>query len=105
MAKAINLVNDARFESDADTDEKKTTWILRTLTGVEFIRATANGYVDHEMILNAGIVGWENFVNEDGTDIEFSIKNVGRIPPTILQDISFEIQAMSGLAEKERKNS
>ena len=105
MAKAIELVVGKEFKSDSDKDDLQTTWILRTLTGVEFMRCTSNGYVNHEMIINLGLTGWKDFPGVDCKEIEFSIENIGRIPPLILQDISFEIQTMSSLGGEERKNS
>ena len=105
MAKAIELVVGKDFVSKNDTDDEKTTWILRTLTGIEFMRCTAHGFVDHEMIIELGLTGWKDFPDAEGNEIEFSTENTGRIPPLILQDISFEIQTMSQLGESERKNS
>lgn len=105
MAKAIELVVGKEFKSDSDKDDLQTTWVLRTLTGVEFMRCTSGGFVDHEMIINLGLTGWKDFPDSDGKEIEFSIENIGRIPPLILQDISFEIQTMSSLGGEERKNS
>lgn len=105
MAKAIELVVDKEFVSKHDNDEIKTTWIIRTLTGIEFMRCTASGYVDYEMTIMLGLVGWKDFNNEDGSPIEFSKENIGRIPPLILQDISFQIQSLSSMGDDERKNS
>ena len=104
MAKAIELVVGKEFIAEHDTDDEKTTWSLRTLTGIEFMRCTAHGFVDHEMIISLGLIGWKDFPDEAGNEIEYSSANIGRIPPLILQDISFEIQTMSQLGEKERKN-
>jgi len=105
MAKAIELLIGKEYQADADTDELKTTWILRTLTGIEFMRCTAHGYVDHEMIIGLGLTGWQDFPDSEGKEINYSVENIGRIPPLILQEISFEIQTMSQLGESERKNS
>jgi len=105
MAKAVDLVIDKEYISENDTDEKKTTWIIRTLTGLEFMKCTAGGYVDHEMIIDLGLTGWKDFPDNEGVEIEYSIENIGRIPPLLLQDISFEIQMLSSLGESERKNS
>lgn len=105
MAKAIEMVRDKEFISEQDTDGSQTTWLLRTLSGLEFIRATGGGYVDHDYILTTGITGWKDFPDDSGKEVEFSVANINLIPPLILQDISFELQEMSGLGESERKNS
>lgn len=104
MAKAIDILIDQEFVSEQDDDEVKTTWLLRSLTALEFLRCTSRGYVDHDMILEYGITGWRDFKDGNGEDIPFSKVAINRIPPMILQDISFKIQEISTLSEGERKN-
>ena len=104
MAKALDVLIDQEFVSKLDEDETPTTWMLRSLTGVEYLECFSTGKCDHNMILSRGITGWKNFPDKDGNEIEFSIGNINRIPAPILQDISFEIQGMSSLNEEERKN-
>lgn len=104
MAKAIDLLVKKEYVSEADTDEEKTIWLLNTLSGLQFMQCTSNGFVDHEMIIRLGLSGWLNFHDFAGNEIEFSAENINRIPALILQDISFEIQGMSGLMGEERKN-
>ena len=105
MAKAIDMIVDSEFVSEYDDDEVKTTWILRTLSGIEFLKCTSKGYVDHEMIIDLGLTGWRDFKDSNGHDIQFSQQDIIRIPPMILQDISFAIQNLATLGEDERKNS
>lgn len=105
MAKAIDILVDQEFQSEKDTDEIKTTFMLRSLTGLEFLSCTSGGYVDHPRILELGITGWRDFNNSDGSPIEFSRHNIGRIPALILQDLSFRIQTISSMKDDERKNS
>lgn len=105
MTKAIDILIDKEFISKIDKDEIPTTWILRSMTGIEFLEVTAMGRVDHEKILNWCLTGWKKFIGSDGKEIEFSRENINRVPPIILQDISLEIQEMSAVSEKERKNS
>ena len=105
MAKALHLVTDREYISKADDDENKTTFILRSLTGLEFIDCTSGGFVDIKMILRLGLTGWRDFPDEvTGEEIEFSVENFKYVPPLLIQDISFEIQAMSQLGAEERKN-
>lgn len=106
MAKALNIVINQEFISDQDKDEEiKTTWILRSLTGLEFLRCCSSGYVDHDMIIELGLVGWKKFLDGEGKDIEFHVNMIPKIPPLYLQDISAEIQRISIITEDERKNS
>ena len=104
MAKALALVADYEYQSDKDPDEVKTTWILRSLTSFEFMQCCGNGVVDDAMFVRTGLVGWRDFVDAAGEEIEFSVENMGRIPPLIVQDLSFKIQNISVLSEDDRKN-
>ena len=105
MAKAIDILIDQDFVSDLDTDESKTTWVLRTLSGLEFLSCITAAGVDHQKVIELGLTGWRDFNNADNSAIEFSKPNIGRISAEILQDISYEIQAMSSVSEEEAKNS
>lgn len=105
MAKAIDILIDQDFISDLDTDEKKTTWVIRTLSGLEFLSCVNTTGVDHQKVIELGLTGWRDFNNADGSAIEFSKPNIGRIPAEILQDISFKIQNSSSVSEEEAKNS
>ena len=106
MAKALSVINDYEFVSDLDKDEEiKTKWILRSLTGREFLRCVQNGIVDHELIINYGLIGWKDFPDEDGKDIEFNLANIDRIPSEYLAEISFKLQEMAQLQDDEIKNS
>ena len=105
MAKAIELVVGKEFFSKHDTDDKKTTWILRTLSGIEFMRCTQSGFVDTEMVINLGLTGWKDFPDKGGNEIEFSVKNFKYIPAFIAQDIYSELEKISLLSGEERKNS
>lgn len=104
MAKALKVITGERFKSSQDTDKVKTVWLIRGLTSLEMLRATSKGYVDHDMILMLGITGWEKFKDGKGKDIPYDVNNIERIPPDILQDISFKIQELSNMTEDERKN-
>ena len=106
MAKALNTVINQEFISEHDDEEEvKTTWILRSLTGLEFLECCSAGFVDHEKIINYGLVGWKDFMGADGNPIEFHRADIQRIPATYLQDISFKIQTISTVSEEETKNS
>lgn len=104
MAKAIDLVADVEFQSPRDDDDVKTTWILRSLTSFEFMRCTTRPDEMYERFVELGLIGWKDFNDCHGNPIEFSVENMDRIPPIVLQDISFEIQKLSVLTEDERKN-
>ena len=105
MVKAVELIIGKEFISEYDDDEVKTKFLINTLKGKEFLRATMRGFVDIDYILDTGLVGWKDFYNEDGTPVEFSQENIDKVPPLILQDIAFAIQSLSTLEEDERKNS
>ena len=95
MAKAVNLVTDVPYQCEADTDEVKTTWMLRSLTGGEMMDITKQGFVDHNLILELGIVGWKDFYDHTGEkEIEFSKANIQLIPGLLFQELSFKIQEL-----------
>ena len=105
MAKAIDLILEKEFQCEADTDEIKTTWLLRSLTGSEWLKCTANGFVDIDLILEYGICGWRDFPDANGNEVPYSRINIGRIDPVYLQEIYIELQRMASMGEEERKNS
>lgn len=105
MAKAIDILIDQEFISDLDTDENKTTWMIRSLSGLEFLSCVNANGVDHQRVLELGLTGWKDFPDVDGSEIEFSKPNIGKIPAVFLQDISFKIQEISSMSEAEAKNS
>jgi len=105
MARAVEMVVGKEFVSEYDTDKKKTTWLLRTLTGGEYMRCTRQGYVDDALIVEFGLTGWNDWIDDDNKPIEFSVAQIARIPPLIFQDISFAIQSLSTVSDEERKNS
>ncbi len=105
MSQPIELFTDQKFESKHDDDKLKTTWFLRSMTGFEFLKATSQGEIDHEYVINTCLTNWTDFFDIEGTQIPFSKENISRISPIILQDISFQIQSLSVVTEKERKNS
>jgi len=104
MARAIEMLTGVEFKSDYDTDKKKTTWILKSLSSVEFLECTCGGSIDHAEFVHKGLTGWKNYKDSKGKIVEFSEDAIPTIPPNILLDISLEVQGISTLTEKERKN-
>jgi hypothetical protein len=104
MAKAIDLLVDQEFQSEYDSDDVKTTFMLKSLSGMEYLECTSKGFVDYEKIIKIGLTGWKNFPDNEGVEIPFDVENMSRIPPMILQDISFQILNISSNSEDERKN-
>lgn len=105
MAKAIDIITDQVYISEIDEDEIKTEWLIRSMTAHEFMKCTSKGFVDHKMITEIGITGWTNFHDGKGNQIEFSVANIARIHPMMLQELSYKIQSISTLSGEERKNS
>ena len=103
MAKALEVLFNQEFISEYDDDDVKTSWELRSLTGMEFLKACTNG-VDYEKMIELGLTGWNDFKDSSGNQIPFSVDEIRLIPTLILQDIALEIQKMSMLNEDERKN-
>lgn len=104
MTTALAMLTDYDYQAEHDESDKKTTWILRSLSGLEMIECTHRGYVDHAEVLHRGLIGWKDFVDSTGKDIPFSEDKISLINALILTDISYEIQNISALTEDERKN-
>jgi len=110
MVQAINVISEFEFvcDSDKDADGKNksdaTTWKLRALNGMEWMRCTSTGLVNHELVVNIGLVGWDNFIDVDGKEIEYCIANMSRIPPDVLVDLFIKINSASTMGDEERKN-
>lgn len=106
MATALNFLIDQEFVSPDDKDEVPTTWIYRTLSGIEVETCYNNdGTLNRGRIVELGLTGWRDFPDYEGNQMAFSQAKIGHIPATILVDISFEIINKSMMTEKERKNS
>jgi len=111
MVQAINVISEFDFVCDGDKDESgnlksdATTWKLRGLNGMEWVKCVVTGSVNHEMVINYGLVGWNNFLDEKGNEMEYCIANMSRIPPDILTDIFLQINSASTIGDEERKNS
>jgi hypothetical protein len=64
---------------DKDLDRsKQTVYRLRTLTWSEReeVVSEQNTLVTIRKVLNYGLLGWTNFLNENGSEIEFKKTNV-----------------------------
>lgn len=104
MTTALAILTDVEFQAKTDMSDNKTTWILRSLSGLELLECTRRGYVDHAEIIHKGLTGWKDFYDSNGVAIEFKQDNIGRINGLILQELSYEIQELSSMTEDERKN-
>jgi len=111
MVQALEVISEFDFVCDVDKDDDgnnkadATIWKLRALTGMEWVRCSSTGRVNHELVVNIGLVGWSNFLDKDGKPIEYCLANMSRIPSGVLVDIFLKIDQVSTLGEEERKNS
>lgn len=111
MVQAIEVISEFDFVCDIDKDEDgnnkpdATIWKVRALTGMEWMRCTSTGLVNHEMVVNIGLVGWSNFLDSKDGEVEYCIANMSRIPPDILVDLFLKINSASTIGDEERKNS
>ena len=56
------------------------------------------------MAIKFGLVGWDNFYDEDGKELKFNMINIEKIPPVTLIDLAGEIINRSEVGAEERKN-
>ena len=58
-----------------------------------------------QFILSKGLRGWKNFKYEDGSDVEFTIKNIDMVPAEYLGMIVAEILQRSSIRPELKKSS
>ena len=91
MAKALQKLSPYWFELPTDEDEQKTRWYIKPLDGEELTDIMMNvSYAGFDkkgkpmiqtnarsvaLSLRYGVIGWENFRDEEGNEVEFSELN------------------------------
>lgn len=131
MARALALTEfDFILESDLEApEEERTTWRLRPLTFAEHAaigrtelrqgKDETDTVVIHDNLgtagkaVQAGLVGWKNFKDAEGAQIEFTRDSkTGKIPDRLMDEIkpfvvelSDEIFKRSTLTRTQAKNS
>lgn len=105
------LMKEFEYTLEAERElpvEKRTTWRLRPLnyaTHREVMRTSlsmgsdtqsieVDAYGKAAKILNYGLLGWTNFRDEEGTEIEFRRSADGTLPPQVMDllvDVAVEL--------------
>ena len=86
-------------------EENPTRFKIQPLNGLQHMEVLNDLYKSGPFnALRYGLVGWENFSDENGKEIKFSAKNIERIPPLLLSELSTEIVNRSELGEDATKN-
>lgn len=102
------------IEDDRDSDNP-TKFRLQPMDGQQYMGVMAEANMDDDGMmsfsettmkktLKYGLIGWSNFVDEDGKDVKFSRNTVGRVPVTVLTELFSEIIRMSSVSDDETKN-
>jgi len=94
----------SKLEKDTPKEDQ-TTWMLQPLNGLQRMEISSMGFTDYTAALMLGLVGWENFKDENGVEMEFTTENMKRVPALYLQDIALELIKRSDLDEEKIKNS
>ena len=100
--------------------EQQTTFKLKNLTVREmerlknslFRKQGSGKKAKEELLLGSqerqslemGLVGWENFLDQEGNPIDFQTANIDWIPAKARAEIALEIRGESELSEDEEKN-
>ena len=110
-----------------DGDKRKTVFLLRNLKATQMAKIEdgmakaqpkkKGGHVDLNVgtqvldILDAGLVGVENFHKADGTEMTFNFQNkrerfnfYDHLSPSARQELADEITTASTLSEEEQEN-
>lgn len=97
---------------DDRESENKTTFRLRSLTTTQKMEVTdainnGTGSAVYWKLVRHGLLGWDNFNDDDGKPVPFSEsmnENIERLTPSLLIEIGMEILRASALTDAERKN-
>jgi hypothetical protein len=89
-----------RFHLKPLTEEEKENCISLTASGEATIDPSKNKHV-----LSGGLVGWENFNDDDGKEIKHSKVSHSRIPLEIRMELVGKIYEISYASEEDEKNS
>lgn len=122
--KAISL-NPISFKSKFDDDTNPTIWKIRGLTRLEWmelennmqtssitldgdkvkqINNQSNTGTVSKLLIDCGLVGWENFVDAEGKVIAFTEAGKDQIPRDIRDEIASEISKLTSIDSTQTKN-
>lgn len=99
---------------EGDT-ENPTIWKLQPLNGFDYmevmseLQRTDNGFKISGkglgIAVRKGLVGWQNFHDENGKEIKFNPLNMKKIPAIVLGDLADRVIEISELGDEQAKNS
>lgn len=113
---AITKLAVADFVPDREIGaDLPATFRLRPLTGPQYLEMISEMVRDSEgqtrlsgrglrRVIEWGLVGWSNILDENGQPFKFSQQNVALIPPLVLSEIASEIINRSEIGEEQEKN-
>lgn len=104
------------YTPEQEGEEDKTAFEIKPLNGLVAMEVLSEGRTDENgnlhlsaaamnKTLRHGLVGWQNFNDETGKAIKFSVTNFHRVPPMELNNIVNKIINSSQLTGEEIKNS
>ncbi len=96
-------------------DDEKTAFEIKPLNGLVAMEVFAEASSDAndnlrisgkamQKVLKHGLVNWRNLNDEADRPVKFSIANLHRVPPFVLNEIATEIISISQLSGEEIKN-
>lgn len=89
-----------------EDEEPPTRFRIRPLTSPEFTEVGRNLREPNlNMAIGFGLIGWENFLSKNDTQIVFKRSKFSKIPKKDYAEIANEIYYISSLTEEEAKNS
>lgn len=113
MAKSAPRITsfDHVLAGDKDSDNK-TKFHLRSLSTTQKMEITdainaGAGSAVYWKLVRYGLLGWENFLDENDKQTAFSesmSENIERLTPAQIIEIGLEILKASSLTDEERKN-
>lgn len=101
------------FEPKQPGDDEKTAFLLKPLTGVEYMQVFMHMLADDEGVglsergvtnaIKFGLIGWRNFNNASGEAIPFSRANFDFINGMVLIAIAEKILEISEPSNNQKK--
>jgi hypothetical protein len=122
-----DYIPDSEYDIQRGEDGKETGRTLKSANPATYILAPLDGFDELDVLaeitrtddeqmrisgtgarkaLASGLKGWRgNVCDRFGEPMEYSRENVGRLSPSTISDLAWEVVMRSQITESERKNS
>lgn len=109
------IVDDDYICRKDQDSESPTIWKLRPLNGFKYMEVMTELVRTDEgfkitgkglgLAVKHGLVGWENFKDQNGKELKFNSINITKIPAVVLGELADRVIEISELGDEQTKNS